>query len=513
MNQHRSSDTATDVALAARLWGVEGAQLDELVDVAQETVDLFDRVRALSYELADDHLTERSEAMVVEEVAGTDASHAWMFRRHPDDVRPAGSTTHQTLRLAVKDCIAVAGVPMTIGTSVIRHVPGRHATVVARALAAGAQFVGTTVCEGLCLSGSSFTSSTGPVPNPFDRTRAAGGSSSGSAVVVANGEADIALGTDLGGSVRNPASWSGVVGLKPTFGILPYTGAMATEASMDHIGLMARTASIIADVLPELAGPDGEDHRQRATAPLRAEPSTTRVRIGVVPEGFQHPLRDARVNAAVLRAAEALARIVGAAVDEVPIPLHMSAPIIHAPIAGEGGLVTIFEQALQGSNHAGPWDPELADDVGRIITARGTELPLNAVAAMVATTVARLRTGGTTTAHAQRLRTRLTHQYQRAFDAADVLVMPTVPMLPHELPVGHLTTREHRRLAFEMHDNNCATNLTGHPALSVPCAMVDGLPVGMLLIGRHGDDLQLLHIAQRLQDEYFSTPAPPRPTS
>jgi amidase len=110
---------------------------------------------------------------------------------------------------------------------------------------------------------------------------------------------------------------------------------------------------------------------------------------------------------------------------------------------------------------------------------------------------------------AQALRARLRGQYDAALARFDLLVMPTVPMLPHLLPKGPLPPAEHQKLAFEMHDNNCATNLTGHPALSVPCAMLDGLPVGMLLIGRHLDDHLLLRVARRFQEEVFVPPAPP----
>ena len=104
-------------------------------------------------------------------------------------------------------------------------------------------------------SSSSFTSATGPVLNPYDASRAAGGSTSGCGVLLATGQADIGLGTDLGGSVRNPAAWCGVFGLKATFGVVPYAGALPTEFSMDHLGLMARTARQLGLLLDAVAGP------------------------------------------------------------------------------------------------------------------------------------------------------------------------------------------------------------------------------------------------------------------
>jgi len=148
---------------------------------------------------------------------------AWYVRtevRGADDGPLAGRT------VAIKDNTAVAGVPMMNGSRTLEgFVPSRDATVVSRLLAAGATIAGKAVCEDLCFSGGSHTSATGPVRNPWDPTRTTGGSSSGSAALVAAGEVDLALGGDQGGSIRMPAAFSGIVGHKPTHGLVPYTGA------------------------------------------------------------------------------------------------------------------------------------------------------------------------------------------------------------------------------------------------------------------------------------------------
>ncbi len=503
-----STPTDSDIGDAARLWGVPSHLLHELAEVTDETIELYQRVRDLADREGIAPGRPALERPDLDEVLGSDAGHAWMFRT-PDHV--PGTNSNGPLsgqRLAVKDCIAVAGVPMTIGTTFFRHVASSDAPTVARSIAAGATLTGTTVCESLCLSGSSFTSSTGAVPNPFDATRSAGGSSSGNAVVIARGEADIALGTDLGGSVRNPAAWCGITALKPTFGVVPYTGAMPTESTMDHLGLMARTAAEIHPFLVALAGADGFDSRQAGVGSLL--PATnTNPRIAVLTEGFEHPRADARVDAAVRRGAAQLGTLVAhSAVAEVSVPLHRHAPDIHAPIAAEGSLVTLFEQSLQGSNHAGPYDSALAEAFASAVRDNAGALPLNAMATLVATSAARRRSGGTVPSIAQGLRRRLRSQYDAALQEYDVLVLPTVPMLPHLLPRESLSVREYRRLAFEMHDNNCATNLTGHPSITIPCAMIDGLPVGMMLIGRHLEDLDLIALAARFQHERFAPPQP-----
>lgn len=488
--------------------GIEG--FDSILDSMRST---YARVEAMADRECP--VDRREPDWQVERIAGGDPHHAWMYRTNRRN-RPAPTGPLSGLRLIVKDSVAVAGIPMTAGSNFLRgFVPARSAVAVERALDAGAELAGTAVCEDLCYSGSSFTSATGPVLNPYDPERAAGGSTSGCGALLATGEADIALGTDLGGSVRNPAAWCGVCALKPTFGLVPYAGALATEFSMDHLGLMARTAREIALLLDCVAGPSSDDPRQAGVGPLagsrdQIEEAIGHLRIGIVVDGFGWPDRsDPRVDDVVRGAANALAGLCAGA-EEVSIDLHRHARDIHVPISCEGGLATVFEQNSQGSNHAGFYDPALAEAFGEAMDDRIEALPLNAKVALIAGTILRHETRSRVMAKAQALRARLRAQYDEALTRFDVLVMPTVPMLPHRLPTGPLKPSEHQKLAFEMHDNNCATNLTGHPALSVPCGLVDGLPVGMLLVGRRLDDHLLIRVAHRFQQQIFPPPSPRR---
>src|SRR5437763_9632150 len=168
-------------------------------------------------------------------------------------------------RIAIKDNVCVAGVPMMNGSSVLEsYVPEFDATIVTRILDAGGEIVGKAVCEHLCFSGGSHTSDTGPVLNPHDHTRSAGGSSSGSTALVVASECDMAIGGDQGGSIRIPSCWCGAYGLKPTYGLVPYTGIFPIELTLDHTGPMARTVADVALLLEVIAGPDGLDPRQRA---------------------------------------------------------------------------------------------------------------------------------------------------------------------------------------------------------------------------------------------------------
>lgn len=496
-------------------WNVDPQAIEGLDAILDGMRGTYARVEALAAQ----HAPAESGAVRwdVERIAGADRYHAWMYRTSLREGAAAAGPL-AGLRLVVKDSIAVAGVPMTGGSNFLQgFVPSRSAVAVERALEAGAVLAGTAVCEDLCYSGSSFTSATGPVLNPYDPEKAAGGSTSGCGVLLATGEADLAFGTDLGGSVRNPAAWCGVSALKPTFGLVPYAGAMATEFSMDHLGLMTRTARELALLLDAVAGPSIDDPRQAGVGTLpessaRINDDISHLRIGIVRDGFGWPGRsDPRLDRVVRDAANALAGLCAGAGD-VSIELHRHARDIHVPISCEGGLATVFEQNLQGSNHAGLYDPDLALAFGRALDANAEKLPLNGKIVLIAGTIMRHETKSRVSALAQALRARLRAQYDEALSRFDVLVMPTVPMLPHRLPTGPLTPAEHQKLAFEMHDNNCAMNLTGHPALSVPCGMLDGLPVGMLLVGRHLDDHLLLRVAHRFQERVFPPPSPPGAT-
>ena len=185
---------------------------------------------------------------------------AWYWRTEIKGA-PSGPLAGKTV--AIKDNVCVAGVPMMNGSSVLEgYVPEIDATIVTRILEAGGTILGKAVCENLCLSGGSHTSATGPVRNPYDPARTAGGSSSGSAALVAAGEVDLAIGGDQGGSIRIPSGWCGICGLKPTYGLVPYTGIFPLELTLDHTGPMARTVAEVALLLAVIAGPDGLDPRQ-----------------------------------------------------------------------------------------------------------------------------------------------------------------------------------------------------------------------------------------------------------
>src|SRR5438105_14894626 len=194
-------------------------------------------------------------------------------------------------RIALKDNICLAGVPMMVGAQLLDgYVPEVDATVVERILDAGGEIAGKAVCEYFCVSGGSHASSTGPVHNPRKRGYSAGGSSSGSAALVAAGEVDMAMGGDQAGSIRIPASHCGIVGLKPTFGLVPYTGIGGLEITIDAAGPMTATVRDNALLLEVIAGPDGLDTRQRGAQAGRYTEALAGgvegLRIAIIKEGF-----------------------------------------------------------------------------------------------------------------------------------------------------------------------------------------------------------------------------------
>src|SRR5947207_9660030 len=167
-------------------------------------------------------------------------------------------------RVALKDNVCLAGVPMMVGAGFLEGtVPDIDATIVERILDAGGEIAGKAVCEYYCVSGGSHTSSTGPVQNPRKHGFTTGGSSSGSAALVAAGEVEMAIGGDQAGSIRIPASHCGIVGLKPTYGLVPYTGIGSLETTIDAAGPMTLNVRDNALLLEVIAGPDGLDSRQR----------------------------------------------------------------------------------------------------------------------------------------------------------------------------------------------------------------------------------------------------------
>ena len=407
-------------------------------------------------------------------------------------------------KIAIKDNVCVAGIPMMNGSAVLEgYVPDVDATIVTRILDAGGEIVGKAVCEHLCFSGGSHTSDTGPVLNPHDPKRSAGGSSSGSAALVVARECDMAIGGDQGGSIRIPSSYSGAVGLKPTYGLVPYTGVFPIELTLDHTGPIARTAADCALLLEAIAGADGLDPRQsgavRTEAYTKKLPGDVRgLRIGFVPEGFGWPNSEPDVDKMVLDAAQRLTRA-GATVTEVSVPLHRDGIHIWNAIAVEGATMLMVSGNSMGTNWKGHYTTSLLDFYGRSRRARANDLSETVKLVILLGQYMQDNYHGRYYAKAQNLARVLRAAYDDALGNVDLLLMPTLPLKATLLPAPNASREEYVGRALEMIANTGPFDVTGHPAITVPAGMSGGLPVGMMLIGRHWEDATVLRAADAFQ--------------
>lgn len=425
---------------------------------------------------------------------------------------PEGPLAGRTV--AIKDNVTVAGVPMANGSrSVDGFVPRRDATVVTRLLEAGATITGKAVCEDLCFSGASFTSRPGPVRNPWDPARNAGGSSSGSAVLVATGEVDLAVGGDQGGSVRIPSAFCGTVGHKPTYGLVPYTGAFPIERTIDHLGPMTRTVADAALMLDVLAGVDGLDPRQPTAIPpvdhaAALAEQVTGLRVGVLTEGFGTPVSEPGVDGAV-RAAVDVLRGAGLSAADVSIAWHTDAMAVWNVIATEGGALQMLDGNGYGLNAGGLYDPELIAHFAARRVERGAELSKTVKLVGLSGRHTYELGGGRYYAMARNLALDLRAAYDDALSRYDVLVLPTLPFVAQPLVPLDAPLEQYLPTALSMIGNTAPFDVTGHPACTVPAGLSDGLPVGLMIVGRHFDDATVLRVAHAYEQAVGGFPAPP----
>ncbi len=437
---------------------------------------------------------------------------AWAVRT---EIPPTGEGPLTGKTLAIKDNVAVAGLPLANGSYTLEgFVSKEDATVVTRLLAAGATIRGKSVCEDLCLSGASFTSKPHPVKNPWDPSRSAGGSSSGSAVLLATGQVDIAIGCDQGGSIRMPSCWTGVVGHKPTHSLVPYTGAFPIERTIDHIGPMATTVADIATTLSVIAGPDGLDPRQHnARKPqdyiAAIAGDVANLKVGILTEGFGIPgTSDPEVDAVVRSAAESLGEL-GIRVGEVSVPWHRGVAMdLWNVIATDGGAYQMLDGNGYGLNADGYYDPAIMEYFGRKRFEEANRLADSVRALAITGRYSLLATGGSVYAKARRLVPSLIAAYDRALADFDVLVLPTIPFTAAKLIDDSADPETYATEALNMVANTAPFDVSGHPATSIPAGFAHGLPVGMMIVAPRFDDARGLRVAAAFERVRGAFPHP-----
>jgi amidase len=421
--------------------------------------------------------------------------NAWYYKA---SVKGAAHGKLAGRTVALKDNIMLAGIPMMNGATILEgYVPEIDATVVTRLLDAGAEITGKAHCECLCLSAGSHTNATGLVHNPHKRGYSAGGSSSGCAVLVAAADVDMAIGGDQGGSIRIPSALCGTYGMKPTYGLVPYTGILPFAVTLDTAGPITRSVRDNAVLLEVIAGADGYDPRQQApVVHPYAEQLTAGVsglRIGILQEAFSHPSSDPAVSDKV-RAAARLFEKLGARAEEVSVPLHVVAPVLLLPIAADGVINTMLEGEGLGS---GRMDLYITSVTDFLHAARGRMNELADMVKLVALAGMHIKQqyGNRHYGVAINLVRTLRAAYDQVLAGYDLLLMPTTPRTAAPLPGPGASREEVLLCSAEPSMLTPAFNLTHHPAMNVPCGMIDDLPVGMMLVGKHYDEATIYRAA------------------
>jgi aspartyl-tRNA(Asn)/glutamyl-tRNA(Gln) amidotransferase subunit A len=401
--------------------------------------------------------------------------------------------------VALKDNLCTRGVRTTASSKILEQfVPPYDATAVARLQAAGAVIVGKTNCDEFAMGSSTENSAFGAARNPWATDRIPGGSSGGSAVAVAAGMTPLALGSDTGGSIRQPAALCGIVGLKPTYGRVSRYGLLAFASSLDQIGPLTRTVEDAAIALSAIAGSDPAD---ATSAPqpvpdladgLAADARPLRVGVprALVDEGV-----DPEVSAAFRRALETMAAA-GATLVDIELPYAGAAiPVYYLVATAEASSNLARYDGVRYGFRAQP--PAGAREQSlRTMYARTRALgfgPEVKRRIMLGTYVLSAGYYDAYYLKAQQVRTLIRRDYERAFERVDVVAMPTSPT-----PAFKLGERVSDPLQMYLADVfTVSANLAGLPAISVPCGFTgSGLPIGLQLTGRMFDEVTLLGAAQ-----------------
>ncbi|NLO79403.1 MAG: Asp-tRNA(Asn)/Glu-tRNA(Gln) amidotransferase subunit GatA [Xanthomonadaceae bacterium] len=398
--------------------------------------------------------------------------------------------------IAHKDNFCTAGVLTTCASRMLHNfVPPYDATVVARLEEAGVVMLGKTNMDEFAMGSSNETSYYGPVKNPWDTERVPGGSSGGSAAAVAAGLVPGATATDTGGSVRQPAAFCGVSGLKPTYGRVSRYGIVAFASSLDQASVIARSAEDLALLLQAMAGFDERDSTcvDLAVPDYRAglEQPLDGVRIGLPREYFQDGVEPELAK--VIEAAVEEYRRLGAEIKEVSLPhnaLAVAAYHVIAPAEASSNLAR-FDGVRYGYRCENPRDLE-----DLYMRSRGEGFGTEVKRRLLIGTRALLAEYYQDAfLKAQKIRRLIHNDFIEAFKQVDVLLGPTTGA-----PAFRLGEKSADPVQMYLTDVfTIAANLAGLPALSLPAGQVDGLPVGMQLIGRHFDEARLLNLAHRFQ--------------
>ncbi|KAI1869753.1 uncharacterized protein JN550_005734 [Neoarthrinium moseri] len=489
---------------------------------------------------------------------GQNPFNAWSHRCELKSASPVNNLL-QGRTVTIKDNIAIGGLPTTMGTS--PHILRRSgvlprssidATVVSRILAAGGVVKGSSTCESFCASPLAFTSGIGPVHNPLLHGFTTGGSSSGSCALVAacalrkcrndsqnlhlGAVAEVAVGSDQAGSVRIPASYTGLYGLKPTFGLIPYTGAASMTPMIDHLGPIASSLEDIAVLLKVMSGYDGLDPRMTPESPLLDQVEdypdilkdarqklssndasklneTKTLRVGLLEESFFVSGVSPEVRETVRDAAKLFFTSAGAEVVNISVPMHKEGAVIWTAATRPSMSDWLCQGRSTGHLSFPPAHMGMEWPPTQEVYERLTALNPAVVNIMLSKLLSDREFGPSVEAKAHRKVYELRAAYDAALDEVDVLITPCAPTvaMPHpklKTEDGSSSTiLEKLKTAVGVTTNTCPFNVTGHPAISVPCGTAAAadhpdiqLPIGMQIIGRRWHDADILVAAAMFEE-------------
>jgi len=396
----------------------------------------------------------------------------------------------------IKDNMCTKGIPTTCASKILQNlVPPYESTVTQRLLDAGAVVVGKTNLDEFAMGGSTERSAYQITANPWDLERVPGGSSGGSAAAVAGGQVTVSLGSDTGGSIRQPASFCGVVGMKPTYGLVSRYGLVAFASSLDQIGPFGRSVEDVAIVLQAIAGHDPMDATSlKVNIPNYVDtlkpdlPLKTRLRVGVIQETFGEGL-DPEVEAAVKAAVQTLQDL-GAEIQVISCPRFrygVAAYYVIAPSEASANLarydgVKYGYRTSDANNLLNMYTQTRAEGFGPEVKRR----------IMIGTYTLSAGYYDAYYLKAQKVRTLIKQDFEQAFAQVDVLVCPTAPTTAFK--IGEKTDDPLSMYLLDL--MTIPANLAGLPAISLPCGFdKQGLPIGIQLIGNVLKEDVLLNVA------------------